>query len=260
MPVCSANGLYYEWSGLESGAVLIFSNSLGTTLEMWEPQVQHFGDRYRILRYDTRGHGRSEVTPGPYTLEGLGQDVLALAAALGVKRAAFCGLSLGGVVGQWLAAQAPQLVQKVILCDTAARIGTHEMWNQRIATAENQGMQAIAAGIPERWFTRPFVDREPQTVADFQQMVRATSPVGYAACCVALREADMHPYLPTIRIPSLILYGDQDPVTTAKDAQVLAQQIPGASLAGLSASHISNVEAATQFNEHLDKFLSESGR
>ena len=257
MPVCEANRakIYYELSGLESGPVLIFCNSLGAKLEMWDGQAKALGGKFRILRYDSRGHGRSEVTPGPYTIGMLAEDVLGLAKELGIEQAHFCGLSLGGMVGQWLGANAPRFIEKLVICNTAAKIGTGETWNQRIEAVRNAGMGPLAPGQIERWLTADFRIRRPDEAEKLSNMLRACSVEGYIACCVALRDADLRLAAAAISVPTLVIYGEHDPVVGETEAKFLAECIPDCRLAKLPAAHLSNIEAAEQFNAEVERFL-----
>src|SRR2546428_659528 len=168
----------------------MFSNSLGTNFSMWDPQASEFKKHFRILRYDTRGHGQSSVTPGPYSIEQLGQDLIALLDALQLDRVHFCGLSMGGMIGMWLGANAPERLSQVILCSTAAKIGTPETWNARIAAVRKDGMKQVASSVVERWFSPAFREKVPGTVASVQRMLEEANAEGYAACCAAVRDCD----------------------------------------------------------------------
>jgi len=244
----------YELTGAE-GPVLVFSNSLGTDYSMWDPQLHEFGKRFRILRYDTRGHGQSSVTPGEYSIEELGRDVLRLLDELSLERVDFCGLSMGGMIGIWLGINAPDRIHRLVLCNTAARIGTREMWNTRIATVRKQGMKPVAAAVVERWFTPEFRARHPEKATRAQQMLEDSPPEGYAACCAAIRDMDLCAGVERISLPTLIIYGDKDPVTPKSDAMFLQERIRRATAVGLSAAHLSNVEQPEAFTEAVRNFL-----
>ena len=246
---------HYRFDGPPDAPVLVLSNSLGTDLTMWSPQVEHFARRFRVLRYDTRGHGASAVTAGPYTIAQLAGDVLALLDALKVGRARFCGLSMGGATGMWLAAHAPERFEQVVLCNTGARIGTADVWNTRIATVRAGGMDPIAQGTMERWFTAAFRTRAPETVEQVRQVFLRTSPAGYIACCEAIRDHDQRDAVGAIRLPTLVIAGAQDPATPAADGRVLADRIPGARCVELDTAHLSNLEAADEFTDTVFKFL-----
>lgn len=234
---------------------LVLSNSLGTDLGMWDAQAAALAADFFVLRYDTRGHGQSERGRGPLTIERLGRDVLALLDHLGIEKAAFCGISMGGLTGQWLGAHAPQRVGKLVLANTAASIGTAEAWLARAAQVRADGMDAIADGAPARWFTADFIAHAPDTVARMLRTLRAQDAEGYAACCEALAHADLSDDIDRIAAPTLLIAGEHDPVTTVADAEWLRSRIPGARMARVPASHISNVEAEAQFTAALRAFL-----
>lgn len=245
----------YEWSGREDAPILILSCSLGTTLALWKPQAVALSQHFRIFRYDMRGHGGSTVAPGPYCVEMLGQDVLGLLDVLDITKASFCGISIGGVIGQWLAVHAPERFQRIILSNTAAKIGTSESWNQRIDQVHSHGMQSIADAVIARWFTEEFARSQPQTVAFMREMLISCNPDGYIAACAAIRDVDLRAQTRSICTPVCILGGTRDPVTTMEDGEWLHQQIPGSHFAALPASHISNIEAAAEFNSAVMKFM-----
>ena len=237
---------HYELSGA-GDSVLLFSNSLGTDYSMWEPQMSALAREFRILRYDTRGHGQSSAAPGEYTIEQLGRDVLALLDALSIERVHFCGLSMGGMIGMWLGVNAPERLRRLVLCNTAARIGTPAAWNARIATVRREGMKTVAAAVIERWFTPEFRALHPKKVAPAQRMLENSPPDGYAACCAAVRDMDQRETIGTIPVPTLVIYGGQDPVIPNSDALFLKERIPGAEAVELQAAHLSNVEQADAF-------------
>jgi 3-oxoadipate enol-lactonase len=256
MPKVEVNGsrLFYKLSGTATGPVLLFSNSLGTTVDMWEPQLAAFESRYRVLRYDMRGHGQSDMT-GPCSIADLGQDVVALLDELRIPKVHFCGLSVGGVIGQWLGANAAQRLASLVLCNTAAKIGTPEIWNQRIAAVTQDGMASITDAILQRWFTPAFRDRSPDIMAAWRAMLLANDPRGYVLVSTAIRDMDQRDLVRNIRLPTRIIAGDHDPGTTVEDAEFLASRIPGATLVRLPAAHISNVEATSLFNTAVTEFL-----
>jgi 3-oxoadipate enol-lactonase len=254
-----ANGeLNYRFDGREDAPVLVLSNSLGTDLHMWDDQIPAFTEHFRVLRYDTRGHGSSSVTPGPYTIEQLGGDVLALLDALSIQKAFFCGLSMGGLTGQWLAVNASDRIQRVVICNTAAKIGTVEGWNDRIDTVLKGGRTAMVNlrdGSIARWFTPEFAKVEPAKVKRITDMLAATSPEGYAANCAAVRDGDFREQLKTVNVPVLIVTGTHDAVTTPADGHFMQQQIPGAEYVEFEAAHLSNVQAGEAFNRRVLTFL-----
>ena len=237
---------------------LILSNSLGTTLEMWDPQVAPFSKDYRLIRYDARGHGGSPVTPGPYSFADLGQDVLAVLDALDIERAAFCGISMGGHTGLWLGVHVGSRFNAIAVCNSAAKIGTPQGWNERAAMVREGGqasMRALADSSPGRWFTADFVKVDPATVQRAQAWIAGIAPQGYAACCEALATSDLRDDLDRIVTPMLVLAGASDPVTTVADAQAMQAGIVGAQLAVVPASHLSNLEAPKAFDQAVLHFL-----
>lgn len=250
--------LNYRLEGPADAPLLVLSNSLGTTLEMWDPQVPAFSKHLRVLRYDTRGHGGSSVTPGPYSIAQLGRDVLAMVDSLGVDRFAFCGLSMGGLIGQWLGITASERLTRLVLCNTGAKIGTDEVWNDRIDTVLRGGEQAMR-DMPDaaisRWFTPEFVKRQPVEVNRITQMIASTAPAGYAANCAAVRDADYRAHLSTITVPTLIICGSKDPVTTTEHGRFIEERIRDAGLVELDAAHLSNVEAGDGFSLPVLSFL-----
>jgi 3-oxoadipate enol-lactonase len=242
--------------GPERAPVLMLCNSLGTDLHMWDDQVKAITQHFRLLRYDRRGHGKSEAPKGPYNMEMLGRDALAVMDGMGVQKVNWCGLSMGGMVGMWLGANAPGRVDKLILSNTSPYMGAaRDLWNERIQTALGPGMPAMVDGILERWFTKEFRERNPQVMARMREMVLATPPKGYAACCEGIRDMDQRESLQRIHAPTLIIAGRQDPATTVEAAEFMQSRIPGAKLAVLDAAHISNIERAREYTDTVLKFL-----
>jgi 3-oxoadipate enol-lactonase len=260
MPVAHVNGghLHYHIGGSPNAPALVLSNSLGTNFSMWDAQMPELRKHFRVLRYDTRGHGQSEVTPGPYSFEQLGRDVLALADEADIGTFSFCGLSMGGVTGMWLGLNAGKRLHKLALCSTAAKIGNPDTWNARIEAVRKGGMKSVAAGTMERWFTPRFREREPKTVERIKQMVECTSPEGFIACCEALREADFRDSISAIRTPTLVISGTHDPGTPPADGKFLAKQITGARYVVLDAAHLSNIEQHDRFTQEVSDFLRKS--
>ncbi len=247
--------VHYSLTGVADAPAVILSNSLGTNLSMWDPQVAALEHKFHALRYDTRGHGQTSVTPGPHSVEQLARDVLGLLDALKIDRVCFCGLSLGGMVGMWLGANAPERLRKLVLCNTAAKIGTAETWNSRIETVRKGGMAAVGPGVLERWFTPEFRVRSPQVVASVGRMIESTPPEGYIACCAAVRDMDQRGMIAAIRVPTLVISGARDPATPPAEGRFLAERIAGAHYAELPTAHLSNLEAPDQFSSELMRFL-----
>ena len=257
MPVLKSGDarIHYVLEGQSGKPVLVFSNSLGANYSMWDPQAREFHKRLRILRYDTRGHGRSSSTPGPYSIEQLAKDVVALLDALDLDRVHFCGLSMGGMIGMWLALNAPERLNKLVLCNTGAKIGTPESWNARIEAVRKNGMKSIASAVVDRWFTPAFRQKSPATISNILRMLKETNQEGYAACCAAVRDCDFGEQLGEIRKPTLVIAGAHDPATPPADGRFLEQHISGARYAELNAAHVSNIEAQDGFNKELATFL-----
>ena len=254
-----ANGveLAYQIDGSEGAPALALVNSLGTNLRMWEPQMARFSQAFRVVRYDCRGHGASAAPPGEYTIEQLGRDLLALLDALRIERAHVCGLSLGGMVALWLAANAPERVARVVFADTAARIGTVESWTARIALARTAGMSAVAELALARFLSARFRSQHPDVARQLREMVESTNLEGYTGACAALRDADLRPSLPAITAPSLIIVGEGDESTPPAQARALHSAIRGSELVIVhDAAHLANVEQPEAFSRAALAFLS----
>jgi 3-oxoadipate enol-lactonase len=251
--------LHYSVDGDSRAPVLLFSNSLGTTHELWQPQVEALSPVFRIVRYDTRGHGQSEASPGPYTIEMLGLDALAVMDAAGVSRAHVCGLSLGGLTAMWLAIHAPGRVDTVVLASTAARICDAGFWQQRIEHVEAAGLEPLADASMARWFTDGFRAAHPDIVAHYRRMLVASPVSGYVSCCGVLRDADLRGEIGAITAPALVVAGLHDPVTPPSDADAIRSRIRDARVTVLDAAHIANVEQADAFNSRLLAFINEKG-
>jgi 3-oxoadipate enol-lactonase len=258
MPFIEAHGarLRYRLEGKSGAPIIVFSNSLGTSLSMWDPQVAALRDDFRILRYDTRGHGLSSVPAAPYTQQQLGRDVLALMDALEIRYANFCGLSMGGQVGLWLGAHAGDRFARMVLCDTAAHIGNPEIWNTRAATIRAGGMPAIVDATIGRWFTQRFITQAPEEIACVRRMILDTPPQGYIACCEAIRDTDLTADAAAVTAPTLVISGTRDLATPPAQGRELASMIRGGRYLELDAAHLSNIEAEPQFTAALREFLS----
>jgi 3-oxoadipate enol-lactonase len=247
--------LHYQFDGPAQAPILLFSNSLGTNFRMWDAQLSDFTQQFRILRYDTRGHGESTVSPGPYNIAQLSRDVVHLLDVLSLDRVHFCGLSMGGMTGMELASHSPTRVRKLVLCSTAAKIGTPDTWNARIDAVQKGGMKSVASAVIERWFTPSFRTAHPEQVSVAQQMLEATSPDGYIANCAAVRDFDFRQNLSSIKVPALVVSGTHDPGAPPADGHFLQKSISGAIYAEVPASHISNIEARSDFNQAVLSFL-----
>ena len=247
--------LAFRIDGPREAPSLLLCNALGTTLELWDAQVGALASRYRIIRYDVRGHGRSVGSVPATSLADLGQDACAVLDAVGVHAAHVAGISLGGLTALWLALHEPDRVDRLLLANTAARVGSVERWNERIELVQNGGLDVVADRAIGTWFTPPFVALEPEVTARVRQMVIACSPEAYCGCCVALREADLRSALGDVRSPTLVIAGVQDQSTTVDDARALVDGVPDAALRVLDCAHLSNVECAETFTREAEAFL-----
>ncbi len=247
--------LHYQLEGADDAPLLVLSNSLGTTLDMWVPQMPALLEHFRVLRYDTRGHGQSEVTPGPYSIAQLGNDVLALLDHMKAPRAHFCGLSMGGMTGIWLGIHAPDRIDRLVLCNTSAAIGVPEMWNARIAQVRQGGMAVVIDAVLERWFTNDFLSHAPAQVDRVRAMLANTPVEGYVATCAAVRDMDQRADLGRIATPTLVIGGKYDKSTPPEHGELIAKSVPGARYVELNAAHLSNWEAAQAFTRHAVNFL-----
>ena len=241
--------------GPAGAPLLVLSNSLGTNLAMWEDQMPRLTQRFRVLRYDQRGHGASAVTPGPYTIPELGRDALALLNALKAPKAHFCGISMGGMTGMWLAVHAADRIDRLVLANTAPQIGTADIWNTRIESVRKSGLAGIADALMERWFSKGFRERAPAAVARIRAMLVASPPDGYVAACAAVRDMDQWDAVGRIASPTLVIAGTHDLSTPPAEGRKLAERVPGARYVELDAAHISNVEQAERFTAELTGFL-----
>jgi 3-oxoadipate enol-lactonase len=233
----------------------VLSNSLGSSSEIWDRQVPALAERARVVRYDHRGHGRSPVPPGPYTIALLGEDVVRLLDLLRVERASFCGLSLGGMVGMWLAAHAPDRIDRLVLLCTSPLL-PREPWLERARMVRADGTAAVADAVVGRWFTPDFAAREPELVATMRAMVAATPAEGYAACCDAIAAMDLRGELPGIRAPTLVLGAEEDPAIPVEHSAAIAAAIPGARLAVIpDAAHLPTVEQHALVTRHILEHL-----
>jgi 3-oxoadipate enol-lactonase len=236
--------LHHTLAGPEDAGVVVLSNSLGTTLEMWDPQAGVLARDHRVLRYDLRGHGRSPVPETPYSIADLGADLIGLLDRNGIERASLCGVSLGGMASMWVAAHAPDRVDRLVRCSTSAIMGPPESWTERAALVRREGVGAVADTVVARWFTPAFAAARPDVVAAIRSQLAATPPEGYAGCCEAVRDMDQRPDLPAISAPTLVIAAERDPSTPPAHARTIAGLVPGARLEVLGrGAHLVNVEA-----------------
>jgi 3-oxoadipate enol-lactonase len=242
--------------GPERAPVLMLCNSLGTDLHMWDDQVKAITEHYRLVRYDRRGHGKSGAPKGPYNMDMLGRDALAVMDGAGVQKVNWCGLSMGGMVGMWLGANAPQRIDRLVLSNTSSHMADKQIWNDRIKTVRAGGLEAIVDGTMERWFTKGFRERSPQAIARMKEMMLKTPVEGYIGCGEAVRDMDHREIIRKITAPTLVIAGKHDPATTVEAAEFIRGRIPGAQLAVLEAAHIANVEQPQAYTDVLLKFLS----
>jgi 3-oxoadipate enol-lactonase len=257
MPEISADGttIHVEVEGPEAAPVLMLSNSLGTNLHMWDDQVPAFARHFRLVRFDRRGHGGSAVPKGPYSIERLGRDALAVLDGLGIKRFNWCGLSMGGMEGMWLGANAASRIDKLILSNTASYFPDRTIWDGRIDVARDKGLVALVDGTIERWFTAEFRRRSPQAVARIREMFLSTDVEGYVGCGAAIRDMDNRSLLAKVSVPTLVIAGRHDMGTTLEAGEFIAEHIPGAKLAVMETAHIANVEQPQVYTDTVLGFL-----
>jgi 3-oxoadipate enol-lactonase len=257
VPLIDAHGcpLWVEVEGPQHAPPLILSNSLGTNLHMWDAQVSAFAQHFRVVRYDRRGHGRSGVPAGPYTMERLGRDALAVADGLGLATFHWCGLSMGGMEGVWLAANAPARVGRLVVANTSCHFADRRVWDEGIAAIRANGLDTLAGRIVALWFSADFRARAPALVAPMAAMLAATPAQGYIACCEAIRDMDHRDLLSRIGAPTLVIAGRRDQATPLATAQLIHNRIAGAKLTILEAAHMSNVEEPRAFADAVLAFL-----
>ena len=259
MPEATVNGvtLHYRIDGETDGTPVMLSNSLASNLTMWDPQIGPLTEAgFRVIRYDSRGHGRSDAPEGPYSIEMLADDAAALIAALDLGAVHFCGLSKGGMVAQMMGIRHAGAVKTLTIADSAAYMPAKDVWEQRIATVRSGGMAAVVDGTLERWFTAAGHERLPEAIAKVREMVLSTPVSGFVACGQAIKAMDMRPTNPSIAAPTLVICGEQDTGTTPAQAREIADAIPGAVLSLVAdAAHLANIEQAGAFNGALLKHL-----
>jgi 3-oxoadipate enol-lactonase len=249
--------LEHRFDGDPSGSPLMLANSLGAELGMWDEQMPAFAPSFRVLRYNHRGHGGSPAPPGPYSIESLARDALDLLDRHEIEQADFAGVSLGGMVGLWLAINAAQRIGRLVLCSTTAYGGGPEMWLERAATVREQGMSAVTEPTLERWFTAEFLSSHPDRVDQIRKMLLRTDPEGYAGCCEAIAEHDLRARLGDIVAPTLIITAAGDPSIVPEVGQLLADAIPKARLLALrEGRHLVSLERADEVAGALLEHLS----
>lgn len=235
--------------------MLVLSNSLGTTYEMWDRQLPAL-EGFRLLRYDARGHGGSPVPAAPYSMADLGGDVVELLDRLEIERASFCGISIGGMVGLWLGVNAPERVDRLVLCCTAAQVLSPADWEERAATVREQGVVALADATIDRWFSPEFREAEPELVGSIRDTLVGTPAEGYAGCCEAIGGHDLRDQLGEIAAPTLVVTASDDPSIPPEHGELIAERVPGARLETLPhGRHLCNIEHPEQFNRVLGTHL-----
>lgn len=260
MPATTINGasLYYRFAGRATGNTLVFVNSLGTDWRVWEPVAERFSDRFRLLYYDKRGHGLSDLPGGPLGISDHVHDLAGLLDRLNVDRAVVCGLSVGGMIALGLAAERASLTAGLVLADTGHRIGGADLWNERIESVRRQGMQAVADGVLERWFSEAFRSGRPAETALWRNMLLRTPAKGYAATCAAVRDADLTRAAQSLAVPALCLCGTEDLATPPALARELTELIPDARFGAVhGAGHLPTVEASDAVATLIEEYLAE---
>jgi 3-oxoadipate enol-lactonase len=246
----------YRFDGPNDGPVLLVANSLMANGSMWDANVPALADRYRILRYDKRGHGGSGLSAGPYSIALLADDAIGLLDALGIEKAHFMGLSIGGMIGQQLGARFPERILSLSLCNTASEMPPRSLWEERFEIARTQGIAGLVEGTIKRWFTAPFIERAPKDIEKVRQMILGTNVDGYMACGSAVRDMAQSTMLLKIKTPTLVLSGEHDPACTVAQGTVLHRLIDGSKMVVLKdAAHLSNIEQPAAFNRTVREFI-----
>lgn len=258
MPMINADDgcpIYVEVEGREDAPALMLSNSLGTNVRMWDDQAGEFAMHFRLIRYDRRGHGKSGVPKGPYSMERFGRDALAVLDALKIRKTNWVGLSMGGMVGQWLGANAADRVEKLVLSNTNSYYADKKPWQDRIEAVSKSGLEPLVGPNMERWFTKEFRERAPQVIERMKEIFLATKVPGYIACCEAIRDMDFRDSNPRVKAPTLVIVGAKDPATPPSAGEAIQKAIPGAKLFSLDAAHISNMEHPKAYTDAVLNFL-----
>jgi 3-oxoadipate enol-lactonase len=257
MPVIQSQGcpINVEVEGPADAPVLMMSNSLGTDLHMWDLQAPSFAKHFRLVRYDRRGHGNSGVPNGPYSMEMLGRDALAVMDGLRLGKVSWCGLSMGGMIGQWLGANAPERIERLILSNTHSYYADKAMWDDRIKFAREKGLAAAVEATMERWFSKEFRERAPDAIDRMRKMFLTTPVDGFLGCCAAIRNMDLRDTHARITAPTLVIVGRRDPATPPEAGKEIQERVKGAKLAELDAAHISNIEQPQAYTDAVLGFL-----
>ncbi|PWB80270.1 MAG: 3-oxoadipate enol-lactonase [Candidatus Methylomirabilota bacterium] len=254
----TAGGIDIHYTIEGDGPVVTMSHALGCNLTLWDEQAKALSARYRVLRYDTRGHGQTSAPPGPYSLEQMADDVYALLDGLGIAASHFVGISMGGMIGQIFALKYPAMVRSLVLCSTTSRYpaAARPVWAERIRTIETTGMESLVEPALERWFTASFREQRQDVMDGVRTMIRNTPPQGYIGCCHAIPTIDITDRLGELQCPALVISGEQDPGTPVAMAREICAAVPSSKLTVLpSASHLCNLEQAEAFNRVLLNFL-----
>jgi 3-oxoadipate enol-lactonase len=246
--------IHFQYEHFAQEKTILFSGSLGADLSMWDQQIEHLNNDFNVLRMDIKGLGLSAVVKDAISIEEHGEDVLRLLDALELRKVYFCGISLGGLIGQWLGIHHPERFEKIILSNTAAKIGTESVWDERIKQVAHSGLDALRNATAERWFTPAFREKHAETVKKVLDVFQRTAPDGYIANCAAVRDADFRDSLHHLKVPVLIISGLQDQVTSVSDAEYLSKEIPLNKHISLNAAHLSNVECAQEFSKLILQF------
>jgi 3-oxoadipate enol-lactonase len=255
--IISVNDLqmHYQLEGLETGPVLVLVNSIATDLSVWDGVVAALQNSFRILRFDARGQGQTTVTDGPYSIEMLGRDLVGLLDALGFDKVSMCGLSLGAMVGMWLATHRPERVERLVLCNTAAWVGPPASWDARADAVRQSGMQAVRPAVLERWLSPDFCRLDTAGTQRVVDMALASPATGYIGACAAIRDMDQRESIRAIAVPTMVVAGSADAATPVADARYIANTIPGAICTELPGGHLSNVEQPARLANAIRGFL-----
>lgn len=251
----NGSSLSYRWDGRPDGPVLVLSHSLGVSHAMWDPQIAALGEHFRILRYDLRGHGDSGLPEAPWTIDDFGRDVIGLLDELGLDEVEYCGLSIGGIIGIWLGQNAPERFSRLVLCNCSAAIENTAPLQARIEKIRAEGVPSIVEMVLDRWLTPPFRESHPEAEAAIRSLLLATGDEGYVRTCGALCRFDLRPGLGAMTTPSLAIYGKHDTSTPPEATRAFAAAMPDCRVAELDSAHLSNVEAAAEFNRVVLDFL-----